>query len=186
MADDVLGGVGRSLRCATWLPLVVALVQAPLDAAVITLANGQVVEGTIQGRVLVRRTTPDGDVAFRVLEGKDITNIDASGVHANGDSIFLIGMKGATPDDVVQGLIWWSEGRDLKKGRGLVREVGTGQVVGARVQNSSVKSDSGEFLGEYRINHWDKRIDLLFAIRLKRPDGTTATIPASEIVSARD
>jgi hypothetical protein len=161
-------------------------VEATVAATVVTLTDGQTVEGRVQGRVLVRRTTSNGGVVFRILEGRDITSIDASGVHANGEAIVLVGMKGATQHEVMQGLIWWNEGRDLKKGGGLIREIGTAQVAGARVPNSSLTSDSGEFLGEYRINHQDHKIELLLAIRLKRSDGTTVTIPASEIIVARD
>ena len=165
--------------------LVVALtlvaVRTPVAAAVVTLANGQVIEGAVQGRVLVRRCSPDGNVRIRVVEGGDISRIDASGVHATGESVFLVGLNGATQEDVLQGLIWWSDGRDLKQGQGSVRAIGTAQVAGMRVLNSSIESRSGELLGEYRIDDQDNTIELLSAIRLKRPDGSTVTIPAGEI-----
>ena len=94
----------------------------------------------------------------------------------------LTGMKGATPEDILQGLIWWREGRSLRPGQGLVRDVGTAQVIGVRVQNSAVKPASEELLREYRIKDNAKKIELLSFIRLKKPDGTVVTTPIADLV----
>lgn len=182
MADVVTGILERWTHKATCLALMLALLSAPVAAAVVTLANGDVIEGTIQSRVLIKRFTTDGDVAFRVVEGEDILSIDATGIHCKGESVVLAGMKGATPEDILQGLIWWREGRSLRLGQALLRDVGTAQVVGARVQNSAVKPASEELLGEYRIKDNAKKIELLSYIRLKKPDGTVVTTPIADLV----
>lgn len=169
--------VGR----AACIFVMLALAQAPAGAAVITLANGEVIDGTIQGRVLTRRFT-GGDVAFRMLEGKDISSIDESGIRATGDSVMLVGMKGATQEDVLQGLIIWNEGRRLRPRQALVRDVGTAQVIGARVDNATMKPFPEEFLGEYRIDEAAKKIELLASVRLKTANGAVVTIQLAEIV----
>lgn len=48
-----------------------------------------------------------------------------------------------------------------------------------------MKSVTGEVLGEYRIVHGCKAIEVLPEIRLKKPDGTVVTIPVTEIVKSR-
>lgn len=184
MAKRIIDVVNRS-TARTWLALLVTLLPAPVTAATVRLETGQVVEGTVQGRVLVIRATTDGDVMFRMLEGKDISSIDEAGIHATGETIVLMGMKGATAEDVMQGLIWWREGRDLKKKRVLIRAVGQAQVMGARFPSSEVKSVAGDVLGEYRIDHGRKAIEILAEIRLKKPDGTVVAIPAAEIMKSR-
>jgi hypothetical protein len=93
--------------------------------AVITLANGEVLEGTVQGRDLTRRSGAEGDVAIRMLDGRDIAAIDRTAIRASGESVMLVGMNGATQEDVLQGLIFWDDGRRLKVGQGVVREVGS-------------------------------------------------------------
>lgn len=73
MAARIIHAVNRSAG-RTWLALLVALLPAPVAAATVRLGTGQVVEGTVQGRVLVIRATTDGDVMFRMLEGKDVSS----------------------------------------------------------------------------------------------------------------
>ena len=55
MADVVTGILERWTRQATCLALMLALVSAPVAAAVVTLANGDVIEGTIQSRILIKQ-----------------------------------------------------------------------------------------------------------------------------------
>ena len=157
-----------------------------LAAAVITLANGDVIEGTVQGRVLVRRTGEAGNVAICVVEGKDISSIDQTGIRASGESVMLAGMKGATQDQVLQGLIFWDEGRRLKTGQGMIRAVGTAEIVGLRIDFASMKPfPNDKVLGEYEINEAAKRVTLLSSVRLKKGDGTVVTIPVAEIVASK-
>jgi hypothetical protein len=145
-----------------------------------------VIEGTVQGRVVVRRADAEGNVAIRVLEGTDIVAIDQTGIRANGESVMLAAMQGATQDDVLQGLIFWDEGRRLKNGQGMVRDVGTAQVLGARIDNARIKPGrKEEFLGEYRINEGARTITLLSSVRLKKADGAVVTIKAAEIVASK-
>jgi hypothetical protein len=152
-------------------------------AATVTLMSGEVVEGTIQGRVVIRRTSKDGEPAFRIVEGKDITRIDTSGVHHESDSLLLSSLKGATADDVLQGLIWWDEGRSLKTGQVQFRSVGNAQVLGAKIPRANIKPAPEQLTGGYTIDRGRKRIDLVNAIVVQRPDGQTTTIQVSEITT---
>lgn len=171
----------KMTRWAVCMWLMVAGIPRAAVAASITLASGEVVEGTIQGRVLIARSSPDGQPAFRIVEGKDIVSIDARGIHTEGESVLFVSMKGASIDDTLQGLIWWDEGRALKLNKGLVRDVGKAQVIGVRMPTANIKPAPEHIVGGYTINPSRKRIDVVESLRLQRPDGEIRTIPVSEI-----
>jgi hypothetical protein len=157
-----------------------------LGPATIALANGEVLEGTVLGRVVVRRADASGNIALRVLEGSDILAIDEAGICANGESVVLAAMQGATHQDLLQALIFWDEGRRLKNGQGMVRNVGTAQVLGARIDNARIKrGHKEEFLGEYRIDQGARTIAVLSSVRLKKSDGAIVTIKVAEIVASK-
>ena len=174
----------RIVRSACCCALLIAY-PAAAAAASVTLANGDVIEGTVSGRILISRMGTDGTAAIRMVEGRDIERIDASGVHNKGDSVMLVGLKNATTDDMLRALLWWNEGADLKKGKGLVRETAGTTVAGVRLDNSSLKPVRERLLGGYTINRERKEIALVTSIRLELPDGQVRTIPLSEIAGTQ-
>lgn len=179
-------GTRRSV-VAIYLAVVIMLPTAVVEAASVALANGEVVEGSIQGFILLDRTRIDangvkGSPVFRIVEGKDILRIDASGVVSEGETVILLSVKGsATVAETVQGVVWWDAGRALKKNQALVRDVGKGQVTGARMDASNVRPMPEVLIGEFTVNHSEKAIEFSGSIRLKRPDGQIVTIPVSGI-----
>jgi hypothetical protein len=177
----------KSQRMAAVGLIVLGLAATPAAAATIKLANGDVIEGTIQGHVvIVMRSREGSDGGFRVVAGDDIVSIDEGGIAIEkGESLVLVGMDGARPSDVLKGLIWWNEGRDLKPKRGLIRKVGRAQVVGSRVPNESIKPIVQELAGDYQINQGAETVTLIPSIRVKKADGATRTIALSDIVPFR-
>lgn len=159
-----------------------ALAAAPAQAATVTLANGNVVEGTIQGQVLIARQTPDGTPAFRVIEGKDITRIDATGVHADGQSVMLMGMKPATMPDVLEAFVWWEEGRRLLTDKAVVRRTRNGEVIGVRVANDRVKAVKEELAGTSQIDPAARTIVIVPSLRVQRSDGSELVLAVKEVV----
>ena len=174
-------------RMAAVSLIVLGLAANPAAAATVKLANGDVIEGTIQGHVvIVMRSREGGDGGFRVVAGDDIVSIDEGGIAIEkGESLVLVGMDGALTSDVLKGLIWWNEGRDLKPNRGLIRKVGRAQVVGSRVPNESIKPILQELAGDYQINQGAETVTLIPSIRVKKADGTTRTIALNDIVPFR-
>jgi hypothetical protein len=173
------------LACVAMLA---ALLPETAHAASVTLANGDMIEGTVLGRILMDRPSRDANgnktsPGVRLVEGKDISSIDATGVHTDGESVVLLGMKGATLSETLQGLVWWDEGRSLKSNQALVRDVGKAQVVGARMPSSKVQTNPGQemLLGEVVVNHSRKTVEFSGMIRLQRSAGEIVTIPVSQI-----
>ena len=155
------------------------------EATSVTLASGEVIEGAVLGRILIGRMGSDGTLAFRIVEGKDIDKIDEAGVHARGESVMLVGIKNATAADILQGLIWWNEGADLKKGKGLMRDTGQATVAGVRLDSSAVKPGRERLVGGYTIDKARKEVTLLNSIRLELRDGQIRTIPLSEMAGSQ-
>jgi len=176
--------VRRRIRTAAGcLVAAFALAPAAAQAASVTLANGTVVEGTIQGPVLIKRETTDGTPAFRLVEGKDITRIDSSGVHGGGQSVMLMGVKTASIPDVLQALVWWDEGRSLVTNKALVRRSRNGEVIGVRVPNDRVKPVKEELAGTYQIDLAAKTIVIVPSLRLRRPDGSELVLAVKDVVA---
>lgn len=158
--------------------------QSPLFAAKVKKANGEIVEGEIQGLIVCRGKTTN--VTFRVVRGKDIVSIDEEGLQsAPGKGLGLDGVKNTAQEDVLQGIIWWMD-RFLKwkSGEALLRDVpGGGQVLGIRM---SEMFSAGELLvGEARVDKKAKVITILSAIEVQTDKGIVR-IPVADIVSFKE
>ena len=162
--------------------MLAALFVQSVSTATVTLTNGSTVTGTIQGRLLTRRGSAE-DPGLRIVDGKDVTRIDDAGVACAGDSVVVMGMsKTPTPtDDLSKALVVWEEGQALKKGQGLIRKVGKSQIVGARVDCSSMKPVPEVVLGDYRTE--GNVLKPSGSIRVLQADGTTVTIAVTDIVA---
>ena len=83
-----------------------------LGPATIALANGEVLEGTVLGRVVVRRADAGGNIALRVLEGSTSSPSTRPAFARTGNPWVLAAIQGATHQDLCcQALIFWDEGR---------------------------------------------------------------------------
>jgi hypothetical protein len=128
----------------------------------------------------------DERIAFFSIDGKDVIRIDERGTQCRGESLFLLGRKNATWQDVLQGLVWWRGLRGLnKKGEALYRNISPDrQVVGLRIEKKDVKPAPEKLLGEYRIDDAKGSVDVLTRLEIRKADGGLVTVGIDEVVEA--
>jgi hypothetical protein len=150
------------------------------SAATITLASGEIVEGEIQGRLLIKRG-PDPDFAYRIVEGRDVTSITAAGIACGGETVIVMSLKTVPAAALLKALKAWDEGRQLKTGQGTIRNIGRYEIIGFRKDNQSLQPIIESLLGDYRV--FGDTLDPSGSIRVSKSDGSLLTLSVGDIVS---
>ncbi len=161
------------------------LAGASASAASVKKKTGEVIEGEIQGSIPIKWLV-DERIAFFSIDGKDVIRIDERGTQCRGESLFLLGRKNATWQDVLQGLVWRRGLRGLnKKGEALYRNISPDrQVVGLRIEKKDVKPAPEKLLGVYRIDDAKGSVDVLTRLEIRKADGGLVTVGIDEVVEA--
>lgn len=154
-----------------------------LRAASITLASGEVIQGEIQGRLVL---SPGGrDVTFRVIEGRNVLAIGADGVHWEGDSLFLIGTAGASASDVLHALVWSDEGRGILVEDMRMQDLGRCRVLAVWAETAPAVRSREALLGDYEIDLATQTVRLTGVVHIRTANGDLLAVPVSDLAVAR-